>query len=191
MRCVIEALDLDDVALVGFSVGGAIAVRYMARHEGFAVTRLVLAAAAAPLFTQRPDYPYGLPVADVDALIEQTFTDRPKMVSDFGGKFFGSSVSSEFREWFNSLGLEAAGHSTAKLAMSLRDEDLREDAPQICVPTAIFSGVKDQVVPFANAQELHAYVPGSVLVPFRNSGHGLFYDEMDKFNSCLVHFLSM
>lgn len=189
--CVMEALDLSDTVLVGFSMGGAIATRYMARYEGYGITKLALVSAAVPKFTQGSGYPYGLPVSEVNDLIRQTYTDRPKMISDFGKKFFASSVSAEFRNWFNGLGLEASGHATAMTGISLRDEDLRRDAQQIRVPTAIFAGVKDQIVPFQNAEQMHRYVEDSILVPFKYSGHGLFYDELDKFNHCLTQFLCM
>ncbi|MBP2651706.1 MAG: arylesterase [Firmicutes bacterium] len=188
--CVIEALGLDNIALVGFSMGGAIATRYMARYESYGISKLALISAAVPKFTQGPDYKYGLPVSEVNTLIHQSYADRPKMISDFGSKFFASNVSSEFRNWFNGLALEASGHATAMTAISLRDEDLRPDAKRIYVPTAIFAGVHDQIVSFSNAEQMHNYVTGSVFVPFKNSGHGLFYDELEKFNHCLTQFLS-
>jgi non-heme chloroperoxidase len=189
VRCVVDALGLEDFALVGFSMGGAIAVRYMARHAGYGVSKLVLVSAAVPVFTKRPDYPYGLPLSDVDKIIDQTYTDRPKMISDFGNNFFASKVSPEFRNWFNGLGLEASGHATAKTAISLRNEDLRTDEQQICVPTAIFHGIHDQIVPFASAEQSHRYIEGSMLLPFKCSGHGVFYDELERFNYCLERFL--
>ncbi|HBG56242.1 MAG TPA: alpha/beta hydrolase, partial [Ruminococcaceae bacterium] len=43
--------------------------------------------------------------------------------------------------------------------------------------------------PLAVAQ--HEAVAGSVLVPFKNSGHGLFYDEREKFNRELARFLGL
>lgn len=190
IRCVIEALDLEDIALVGFSMGGAISVRYMARHSGYGVAKLGLISAAVPVFTQRPDYPYSLPVAEVDKIIAQTYTDRPTMIRDFGSKFFASSVSCEFRNWFNGISLEAAGHATAMTAISLRDEDLRGDLSQICVPTTIFHGIHDQIVPFVNAEITHHHIRGARLIPFELSGHGLIIDELRKFNYCLTQFLS-
>lgn len=191
LRCVIETMELQDITLLGFSVGGAIAARYMARHDGHGVSKLVLASAATPLFTQRPDYPYGLPIADVNQLISQTYTDHPKMVKDFGDKFFASSLSCEMKNWFWSLGMEASGHATIEVATSLRDEDLRRDLEQICVPTAIFHGIHDQVVSFPNARETHRAIRRSLLIPFEFSGHGLVIDEMKKFNRCLMEFLRM
>lgn len=191
LRSVIEALQLQDITLLGFSMGGAIAVRYMARHAGYGISKLALVSAAVPVFTKSVDYPFGLQKEEVDKLITQTYTDRPKMISDFGKIFFAKKVSNDFKNWFNNLGLEASGHATAMTAISLRDEDLRNDLQQICVPTGIFHGVHDQIVPFPSAQQTHQYIQNSLLIPFENSGHGLFYDELDKFNYCLCQFLSM
>ena len=191
IRSVIEALHLQNITLLGFSMGGAISVRYMARHAGYGVSKLALVSAAVPVFTKRKDYPFGPSKEEVNKLIAQIYTDRPKLISDFGEKFFASEISNEFRSWFNGLGLEASGHATAMTLMSLRDEDLRQDLTQICVPTGIFHGVHDQIVPFASAQQTHRCIRGSTLIPFENGGHGLFYDELDKFNYCLSEFLCM
>jgi non-heme chloroperoxidase len=48
VRAVVDTLGLKSFILVGFSIGGAIAIRYMARHAGVGVTKLALLAAAAP-----------------------------------------------------------------------------------------------------------------------------------------------
>jgi non-heme chloroperoxidase len=189
VRVVIETLCLQDVLLVGFSIGGAISIRYMARHAAYRISRLSLIAAAAPVFTKRPDYPYGLPKEEVNALIHKTLIDRPKMLSEFGSTFFASPISQDFRNWFQTLGLEASGHGTAMAAVSLRDEDLRNDLPKINVPTGIFHGVHDQIVPFQSAMVLNTMIANSELYRFEYSGHGVFYDELEKFNACFIQFL--
>jgi pimeloyl-ACP methyl ester carboxylesterase len=74
VRGVVEALDLHDFTLAGHSTGGAIAVRYMGRHNGYGVSRLALFAAAAPSLIKRPDFPYGLDVETVSQLIEGLIT---------------------------------------------------------------------------------------------------------------------
>lgn len=191
LLAVIKALKLREISLVGFSVGGAISIRYMARHSGYRISRLALVSSASPVFVKRPDYPYGLPAEEVNGLIAQTYQDRPKMLRDFGSIFFASAVSPEFMNWFHGLGLEASGHATAMVLASLRDEDLRGDLDQIRVPTGIFHGVKDRVVPFQSALETQKAIAGSELYPFENSGHGVFYDELLKFNNTLTIFLTL
>lgn len=189
LSAVLEALELDEVTLVGFSIGGAVSIRYMSRHGGRRVARLALVAAAAPVFTKRPDYPYGLPVEQVNDLIRQTYKDRPKMLTRFGETFFNRNVSQEFSDWIHSLGLEASSHATIQCAISLRDEDLRGDLEWIRVPTAIFHGLHDQIVPFPSAHALQQAIAGSRLYRFDNSGHGVIIDEMDPFNAALLGFL--
>lgn len=189
IRIVVDTLRLEDVTLVGHSMGGAIAIRYMARHAGHKVSKLALLGAAAPTFTQRPDFPYGITKEEVNKLIEGTYTDRPKMLADFGDIFFARYLTESFKDWFHGLGIEASGHATAMCAISLRDEDLREDLSKINVPTGIFRGKQDRICPFVIAELLQAGIRGSELIPFKYSGHGLFYTELEKFNREMVHFI--
>lgn len=190
IRAVIDALELEDVVLAGHSMGGAIAIRYMARHAGHKIIKLALFGAAAPVFTQRPDYPYGKTKEEVDKLIQGTYTNRPQMLADIGDIFFTRYLTESFIDWFQSLGLEAAGHATAICLASLRDEDLRPDLADIHVPTAIFHGKQDKVCPFVFGELMHAEIKDSELIPFYYSGHGLFYCEMKKFNRELIRFMS-
>ncbi len=190
VRAVIEALQLPRLNLVGFSVGGAISIRYMARHAGYGVSKLALVSAAAPVFTKRADYPYGFTKEEVNALIRKTYRDRPNMLAEFGDIFFAGKLSPEFRNWFQSLGLAASGHGTAIVAASLRDEDLRADLPKIQVPTGIFHGALDKVVPFQSAVMLQQGIRGSQLHRFDRGGHGVFHDELEAFNAALLHFLN-
>lgn len=189
LYAVLEALQLEDAGLVGFSIGGAISIRYIARHGGRRIARLALVDAAAPVFAKRPDYPYGLPVEQVNDLIRQTYNDRPQMLTGFGGMFFNRNIGPDLLDWFHNLGLEASSHATLQCLLSLRDEDLRNDLGQIHVPTAIFHGVHDRIVPFPNAQVTQQGIAGSRLYPFNNSGHGVVIDEMDAFNAALLRFL--
>lgn len=186
---VIEHMSLGRFTLAGFSMGGAIALRYMARHRGYRVEKLALLAAAAPSFTRRPDFPYGMSREGMDALIAQAYIDRPQMVSAFGKLFFGSSPSPELREWFTGIGWRASSAGTIQTAYSLRDEDLREDLNSVKVPTGIFHGKLDQVCPYDLALEMKRAIPQAVLYPFERSGHAVFYDELPLFNQLFSDFL--
>lgn len=189
IRGVVETLQLHDFTLMGHSVGGAISIRYMARHHGYGVSKLVLLGAAAPSFTRHPDFPYGFTKEEVNKIILDTYNDRPKMLQEFGDKFFFQHVSGPFADWFFQLGLQAAGHSTIAVAASLRDESLFSDLGKIHVPTLILHGVHDQVCPFPLAEAMHKGIANSKLIPFAYSGHGLFWEERDKINKELTQFI--
>ncbi|WP_068620783.1 alpha/beta fold hydrolase [Paenibacillus tuaregi] len=190
IRVIIDAMGLRYITLAGFSVGGAVAIRYMSRHRGHGVSRLALLAAAAPSFTKQKGYPFGQTKEEINRQIMQLYTDRPKLLKEFGRKFFATRLSPEFEEWFLRMGLEASGHGTINTSFSLRDEDLGGDLPHIRVPTAIFHGEQDRIVPVQSAEALQRNIPGSMLYRFRASGHGVFYDELDKFNSAFLDFVS-
>lgn len=93
MRCVVEALKLKDFVLAGHSTGGAIALRYMSRYNGYGVSKLALFAAAAPSLTKLPNFPYGIDKSIVFDIIEGTYKDRPKMLRSFGEIFFFQNTS--------------------------------------------------------------------------------------------------
>ncbi|MDO5292859.1 MAG: alpha/beta hydrolase [bacterium] len=188
--CVIETLQLRNIILLGHSTGGAIAIRYMARHKQYQVSKLVLCAAAAPSLIRRPYFPYGQKKENILSIIKQTYEDRPEMLRGFGKQFFYQPVSVAFSDWFFTLGLEAAGWATAEIASTwLGEEALFDDLRRISAPTLILHGVHDEVCYFPLAKAQQQGIRNSILIPFEKSGHGLFYEEKDKFNDVLTSFI--
>ncbi|WP_309122842.1 alpha/beta hydrolase [Paenibacillus sp.] len=189
VAAVAEALDLQDAALVGFSIGGPISIRYLARHpahQGSRIRKLVLIDPAAPAFARKPDNPYGMPVEQIDDLIRQTAADRPKMLQDVSLQFFNRNVGPGMLNWFVSMGMQAASYATIQFLVALRDEDVTNDLRAIRVPTSIFHGVHDKIVAYPVAQRLQQNLPGSTLQPLYNSGHGSVVDEMEAMNAALL-----
>jgi len=189
VRYVIDTLKLCDITLVGHSTGGAIAIRYMARHKGYGVSKLALFAAAAPSLIKRPNFPYGLEEQTVLQIIQGTYTDRPKMLQDFGDIFFYQHITEAFSDWFFQLGLQAAGWATAAIANTWINEVLFSELRVINVPTIIIHGIHDKVVPFELGKVQEQNIRNSKLIPFKYSGHGSFYDQREKFNEELVKFI--
>jgi non-heme chloroperoxidase len=180
IRTVVGTLQLDNFTLAGHSTGGAIAIRYMARYNGYGVSKLVLIDAAAPT---------GFSTETANKFLKETLNDRPKMMQEVTDSFFFQYITRHFSDWFFQMGLEAAGWSTAAVIVLLRDEKLHEDLPKIVAPTLIIHGIHDKVIPFAQAQELNQKIRNSHLVPFQYSGHGSFWKERDKFNLLLPQFI--
>lgn len=187
---VVQNANVRSMTLAGFSMGGAIALRYMTLYRGFRVSKLALLAAAAPCFTQRPDYPYGMAKEDVNQLINKIYRDRPQAVAEFGEQLFAVPHSGDLRDWFKDISWSASGHGTIQTAISLRDEDLRPDLKHVNVPTGIFHGKKDLICPYDFALQLHDSIKNSKLYTFEESGHAVFYDELEHFNEHFLGFLS-
>ena len=190
IKTVLKKLDIKDVVLGGFSMGGAIAIRYMAAYKGARVSKLVLAGAAAPVWTQRDDFPFNLPISAVDELIGLNNQDRPMLLANFAKIFSATqtSLNKGISGWLNGIGLSASSYATAQCLVALRDTDLRKDLSKIKVPTLIMHGEKDKICSFDLAGQMKAGIANSQLVAFENSGHSLFLEETQKFNAELIKF---
>lgn len=189
LYCVVRAMNLSRFALLGFSMGGAITVRYMALYKGYGVTKLCLLDAAVPSYSKTACNPYGNDVETTNKLIRAGFCDRPALNEYFGSIFFDQKHSAAFMDWLLSVSNSASGIGEMKALIALRDEDVFEDLKSIRVPTGIFHGKEDKVCPFGMAQIMHENIKNSCLFPFENAGHGAFYDDLEQFNCTLVRFL--
>lgn len=134
--------------------------------------------------------PYGIERKVVDNIIQETEKNRPEMLINFGKMFFFQNTSEAFMEWFFLLGLQAGPWSTAMIAATwLREEELFYDIKEIVVPTLILHGIHDKICLFELAKVQNEAIKNSKMIPFQYSGHGLFYDERDKFNYELIQFI--
>ncbi len=190
IRSVVDAMGLKDITLGGHSTGGAICVRYMARHNGYGVSKLALFAAAAPSLIKRNYFPYGLQKEDVLNIIQGTYKDRPEMLRGFGNMILYQYATEPFKSWILDLGLQAAGWATAAVANAWLDEEgLFYDLKKINVPTLILHGIHDRVCLFPLAIAQRDSIKHATLVPFQESGHFLFLDQKDLFTTELAQFI--
>lgn len=190
IKKVLSKLEIEDAVLGGFSMGGAIAIRYAASDKGAHVSRLALFGAAAPVWTQRNDFPFNLPKSAVDELIELNNQNRPQLLANFAKIFSATetSLSEGIGQWLNGIGLSASSYATAQCLIALRDTDLRNDLKKITIPTLIMHGTKDKICSFDLAKQMKSGIVNSRLVAFENSGHSLFLEETEKFNTELIKF---
>jgi len=190
IKKILSKLDIKDAVLCGFSMGGAIAIRFLSIYNGAHISKLVLAGAAAPIWTQRKDFPYNLPQSAVDDLIKLNYKDRPKLLSDFAKIFSATetSLSEGIGSWLNNICLSASSFATAQCLIALRDTDLRSDMGEIKIPTLIMHGKKDKICSFDLALQMKAVIAGSHIIVFEKSGHSLFLEETAKFNKELIRF---
>lgn len=191
IKAVLDRLDIKDATLGGFSMGGAISIHYVAKYNGARVSKLALFGAAAPVWTKRNDYNYGFNKEAVDDLIALSKVNRPELLGNFG-KIFGASetaLPAGIANWLGGINIEASPYATTQSLIALRDTDLRGELSKVKVPTVIFHGTKDIICEFALAEQMQKGIKNSYIVKFENSGHGLFFEELEKFNAELLAFL--
>ncbi|NVO18410.1 MAG: alpha/beta hydrolase [Bacteroidetes bacterium] len=190
IRKIINQLKIENAVLGGFSMGGAIAIRVASNDKGSLISKLALFGAAAPIWTQRQDFPYNLPTKAVDDLIKLNNRDRPKLLSDFRKIFSAdeSTLNEGIAGWLNGINISSSSYAMAQCLVALRDTDLRNDLAEIKIPTLIMHGKKDKICSFDLAEQMKAGITGSHLIAFEESGHSLFLEETQKFNEELIKF---
>lgn len=192
IKVVLDKLKIKGATLGGFSMGGATVIHYMARHKGEHVSKLALFGAAAPVWTKRDDFQYGLWTKDdVNGLISLNTTNRPQLLENFGQIFGASptSVSAGMAQWLGNINLQASPYAMQEGLKTLRDSDLREDLKKITVPTLILHGKLDHICSYDLAEQMKALIKNAELVPLEKSGHALFIEEREKFNTTLIQFI--
>lgn len=187
---VLHTLKIENAVLGGFSMGGAASIHYVNKYKSAHISKLALFGAAAPSWKQRPGYSYGISEENAAGLIKQTMTSREDLIAGLGAAFAaeGTTLPKNTEKWLESINLSASPYAVTESIASLGELDLRPVLKDITIPVAIFQGVKDQLIEYAHAEQLHKGLKNSYIVRFEKSGHALFVEEMDKFNSELEKF---
>jgi len=82
LRALILELDLEDVAIVGFSMGGGEVVRYCTEYGTDRIRKAALISSIIPLVPKKPDNPDGVPEEALQEIMEalkkfrRSFTPR-------------------------------------------------------------------------------------------------------------------
>jgi non-heme chloroperoxidase len=197
LKLVLEELNLTDVTLVGFSMGGGEVVRYLSKYNTDGrVTKAALVSAVTPYLLKTDDNPTGLPQEMFDEMKQQIEDDRPKFLADFGKKFYGVNlfshpVSQEFLQHDLMLTLNSAGHSTIKAMQAWSATDFRTDLKNINIPMIVLHGKDDETVPIdASAEETIKYLPNAEYLVYDDAPHGLFYTHRNRFNEEIANFVN-
>ncbi|MET4100327.1 non-heme chloroperoxidase [Agrococcus sp. UYP10] len=193
----LEQLDLRDVTLVGFSMGGGEVARYIARHGQERLRSVVFAAAVPPRMMQTPDNPDGpLTVAKATAMTAQLTADREAFFDGFTKDFFSANADGEVlvteaeRQQAIALCLQADKLAALEAMQSFGITDFRDDLELVTVPTLVVHGDADGIVPFeGSGKRTHEAIAGSELVLVPGAPHGLNASHPVEFNAALLAFL--
>nr|WP_295376240.1 alpha/beta hydrolase [Pseudoxanthomonas sp.] len=197
LAAVIEALDLKDVTLVGFSTGGGEVARYIGRHGTARVKKAVLVSAVPPLMLKTADNPGGLPVEVFDGLRKGSLDNRAQLYTDIAsGPFFnfnrpGQKPTAALIQSFVAQGLQAGHKNTYDSIAAFSATDFRADLKKFDVPTLVIHGDDDQIVPIdVSGKASAALIKGAQLIVYKGAPHGLADTHKDRLNQNLLDFLS-
>jgi len=195
LHTIMEELDLRDAVLVGFSMGGGEAVRYLSRYGSSRVSKIVLVSSVTPYMLKTADNPDGVDESVFKEMLDQMSEDRIAFLDSFGKTFFGVNlvshpVSAPLLDYYRMLASVAAPRATKQCAIAFAQTDFRKDVQAINVPTLVIHGDADKTVPIdASGARTAKMIPGSQYLVYEGAPHGLFYTHKEKLNQDLISFI--
>jgi non-heme chloroperoxidase len=195
LNALLEQLGLEDVVLVGFSMGTGEVIRYLGKYGSARVRKGVLFGSIPPFLLKRDDNPEGVDgqvFKDIQAAIVK---DRYAYFKDFLDNFYnvdklGPERISE-QAWQGSFNVAAGSSPHASYAcVATWLTDFRADLPNIDVPMLVVHGTEDRILPFeATAKRLPDLVANLKLVPVEGGPHNIGWTHPEESNRALLEFL--
>ncbi|MEW1809594.1 alpha/beta hydrolase [Pseudarthrobacter phenanthrenivorans] len=197
LNSLLTTLDLNDVVLVGFSMGTGEVGRYLGTYGSARVARAAFLGSLEPYLLKTDDNPDGVPQDVFDGLLEAVTADRYAFFTEFFKNFYNSDtflgtprLSQEVMNagWNLATG---AGATASVAAQPTWLTDFRRDIPKIDVPALIVHGTADNILPIDSTGRLFAKaLPGAEYVEIEGAPHGLLWTHAAEVNEALLGFLS-
>jgi pimeloyl-ACP methyl ester carboxylesterase len=173
----LDALDLRDIVLVGFSMGGWAAAEIAVRNTS-RLSRLVLVDAVGVKSGDRE----ARDIADIFGMSGSEVTQLM-----FHDPSLASNPATMADEQLTVLAADRIAHAMYSWDPYMHNPKLRYRLHRIDVPTLLIWGASDRVVPVAYAEAYRALIPSSRLVVIPKAGHLPHVEQPDLL---LEHILS-
>lgn len=189
-------LDLQDAALVGFSMGTGEVTRYLGTYGSARVRKAALLGVIPPFLLKTADNVEGVDASVFQGIRDGIVVDRPAFLLQFLRNFYnydtlgGTRISEQalMHSWNVAVSASAKGSLDCVTAWLT---DFRRDLPKIDVPTLIVHGDADQILPFdVTAKRLAPLIKGATLVTLAGAPHGMLLTHAAEVNQALLPFLS-
>ena len=191
----IDALDLNDLTLVGFSMGGGEVARYMGKYNQGRVAKVCFMSSIAPALRKDGNNPEGVDpkvFVEINEMIEK---DRFDFLKSFAKMFYNHQLlsSTNTSDALLDVFFTTAALSSYEAMRNCVDawlEDFREDVRSIKVPALVIHGDADQTIPLeASGARMPALLSDGQLHIVEGGPHGLNWTHATEVNRTLLSFL--
>jgi pimeloyl-ACP methyl ester carboxylesterase len=193
IAAVLDRLDLQNIVLVGHSMGGAEVVRYLTRHRSRRVAHAILIAPTTPFTMKTADNPGGTPRETLERTRESFTHDFPRLVAKAAPDFFGlpkNSVSVETMDWWSRQIVDRCSIKVlSELSKVMTETDFRPELRTIRTPTLILHGDIDKSTRLElTGRPTHELIRGSQFSVYEDAAHALPLTHTDRMLADIIAF---
>ncbi|SFE99053.1 alpha/beta fold hydrolase [Alteribacillus iranensis] len=182
----VEKLQLNNIYLLGHSMGAAIAVDFATRYPE-KVERLILAATTRGAAALTPDdnlkkHQGRCELVDTTSPEEIARTRVPALLSPHASESvrkYAEDIMAEIRP----MGYKSVSHGLYNL-------NQMDAYPEISMPTLIICGKDDRVTPVSESEIIHQLIKNSRLQLLNDAGHLCYLEQPTIFNELVKQFLN-
>lgn len=193
LNTLIDTLDLRDITLVGFSMGGVEVARYLEVHGADRVRKAVFMGAVTPFLLKTEGNPEGVDAGTFNKIREALIEDRPKFLAEFFKDFYNvgffDDISEEAVRMSWMVGVNASPIGSLK-AVDAWLEDYRSALRNTGIPILVVHGEADKIVPIDNSgARMKKLIPECIYHPIMGAPHGMLWTHAKEINHILLQFL--
>ena len=195
LHAVLTELDLRDVTLVGFSMGGGEIARYIGKYGEDRLASAILVSSVTP-YMLKTDNHDGVEWKVFQEMIDGIRKDRAEFLAGWAKNFYGIGllnhpVSDGMLHWTQRMALMGSAKAGIDYVTAFGKTDFRQDLAKFTIPTLIVHGEDDKVVPVeVGGNATAALLPNAVYHKYDNAPHGLFYTHKDRLNRDILAFVN-
>jgi non-heme chloroperoxidase len=191
----ITELELRNITLAGFSMGGGEVARYIGKYGSSSVSKAVIISGVPPYLLKTANNPEGVDGSVFEGIEQAVAADRYAFFTGFFKNFYntdlllGKRVSEQVVQ--ASWNVAAGASATASLAcVSAWCEDFREDLARIDVPTLVLQGDADRILPITSTGlRTASLIRGARQLIVKDGPHGIPWTHAEEVNAEMLSFL--
>jgi non-heme chloroperoxidase len=195
----LEELDLNEVALLGHSMGSSVIWCYFDLFGPERLSKIILVD-ESPFLTPDPNWTQqeledSGAIFTAQQLFEVVAALRSKEAEYVTRQVIDRGVTQhatpELKEWIVQCNLKMPRHLAGTLAYNHWHMDWRDLIPRINLPTLIISG-RASIIPWKSQEWIHRQIKGSQFEVFEaaeGGHHFMFIENPEKFNRMIMKYL--
>jgi pimeloyl-ACP methyl ester carboxylesterase len=185
LRFVVDALELRDVVLVGWSMGTTVALRYLDRG-GDAVRGLVIVNGPLRL-TQTADFPHAMTEAQLEGYLGDLRDTWPAGERDFQAQSVLDPLPA-LVDWLYAIALQTPLDVALRVVREQAKLDMRDALARLGIPVLAVYSDRDPYYPPSLADDIATRASNGRRVLFHQSAHCIPIEEPDRFCEVLRAF---